>query len=147
MSDSESSNGHSGVNHFLWLGPLIAVPGFLSYFAFFSRWPVFRDTAWLNFSILAAALVISAVGLGRAWTRGGWRRLAGIGSTLVSGGFGAVLVAYVFFISYQLPTTEGVTAEGEPIPAVTLTSYDGKQINVAEAGQDSAILVFYRGFW
>ncbi len=93
------------------------------------------------------ALAISAVGLGRAWPRGGWRRLAGIGSTFVSGGLGAVLVAYVFFLSFGLPTTEGVTAEGELIPAVTLVSYDGKQINVAEAGQDSAILVFYRGFW
>lgn len=147
MSDSERSNGGAGINHFLWLGPLIAVPGFLSYFVFFSRWPVFRDTAWLNFLLLAAALAISTVGLGRAWPRGGWRRLAGIGSTLVSGAFGALLVAYVFFVSDGLPTTEGVTAEGEPIPAVTLASYDGKLINVAEAGQDSAILVFYRGFW
>ncbi len=147
MADSGNPKDGTDSNHFLWLGPLIAVAGLLSYFTFFSRWPVFRDTAWLNFLILAAALVISAMGLRRAGLRGGWRVFAGVGSTLVSGGLGALLVAYVFFLSNGLPSSEGVTAEGEAIPVMTLTSYDGTQVNVAAAGQDSTILVFYRGFW
>jgi hypothetical protein len=147
MADSHLSESSADTNHFLWLGPLIAVPGLLSYFVFFSRWPSLRDTAWLNFLILAAALVISAMGLKRAWPTGGWRILAGIGSTLVSGGLGAVLVAYVFFLSNGLPSVEGVTAEGEAVPALTLASYDGKPINVADAGSGATVLVFYRGFW
>lgn len=69
MADSVDSRDGAGANHLLWLGPLIAVPGLLSYFAFFSRWPIFRDAAWLNFLILAAALAISAMGLRRAWAR------------------------------------------------------------------------------
>ena len=147
MTDSGSPTGGAGANHFLWFGPLIAVPGLLSYFVLFSRWPAFRDTAWLNFLILAAALAISAMGFRRAWQKGGWQVLAGVGSTIVSGGLGAVLVAYVFFISNGLPSTEGVMSEGEAVPAVTLASYDGMQINVAEVGTDSTVLVFYRGFW
>jgi len=151
MADSSSTKQDAsdsvGANHSLWLGPLIAAAGLLSYFGFFVRWPVFRDTAWLNFLILIAALAISAIGARRAWSRGGWRRLAGVGSTLVSGGVGALLVAYVFFLSNGLPSTEGVTTEGEAIPVMTLASYDGSQVNVAAAGDDSTILVFYRGFW
>jgi hypothetical protein len=137
----------AGANHSLWLAPLIAAAGLLSYFTLFARWPVFRDTAWLNFLILFAALAISAMAWRRAWPRGGWRRLAGFGSVLVSGGLGGLLVAYVFFLSNGLPTTEGVTAEGEAVPVMTLTSYDGSRVNVAAAGGDSTILVFYRGFW
>ena len=113
MADSGNPNQGVGANHLLWLGPLIAVPGLLSYFVFFSRWPAFRDTAWLNFAILAVALAISAMGLRRAVASGGWRLFAGIASTITSGGLGALLVAYVFFLSNGLPSVEGVTSKGE----------------------------------
>jgi hypothetical protein len=147
VNEPRVDRGAAGANHALWIGPLIAVAGLLSYFGFFARWPLFRDTAWLNFLILIAALAISAMGLRRAWPGGGWQRFGGVGSTLASGGLGALLVAYVFFLSYGLPSTDGVTAEGEPIPAVTLASYDGQPVNVASAGAGSTVLVFYRGFW
>ena len=142
---AEHENAAAPTNHFLWLGPVIAVPGMLSYFVFFNQWPALRDTAWLNILILAAALLISVLGLRRAAATGGWRVFAGIASTLVSGASGAALLFYVFSLSNQLPSAEGVTAEGERVPAVTLFSYDGKQIDVA--AQKSMILVFYRGFW
>ena len=48
-------------NWMLWTGLVLAVLGFLSYFAFFSRFPVTRDVPWVNgiFLLLAAALLIT----------------------------------------------------------------------------------------
>ncbi len=147
MADSVDSTRTAPTNHFLWLGPVVAVAGLLSYFLFFVQWPMLRDTAWLNLLIVVAGLAVSVLGLSRAMPSGGWRVIAGIASTLVAGGAGALLVFYVFFLSYQLPSDEGVTAEGEAVPAVALVSYDGQSVDVAVAGEDSTILVFYRGFW
>jgi len=135
------------MQHSLWLGPVIAVAGLLSYFTVFARWPMFRDTAWFNLLVLAVGLALSLLGLRRALVRGGWRIAAAIGSTVISGTAAAALVYYVFFLSYQLPSAEGVTAVGEAMPSVALASTDGRQLDVSRPDSDPTIVVFYRGFW
>ena len=80
-------------NHALWLGPLLAIVGLVSYYTLFYRWPMTRDVPWVNFAILLGALALSAVGLARAWRRGGWRRFAGVAGFLWSTGLAVLFVA------------------------------------------------------
>ena len=146
MADSPADRSRGPRNHLLWIGPLIAIPGFLSYYVFFSRFPVFRDTAWLNIGILLGATAISVAGLRRGWGRGSLQRVAGVASLAVSGFLTGLLITYCYVLSYQLPDANLAVAEGAPMPAITLASYDGRDVDLGEAGE-SMVLVFYRGFW
>lgn len=133
-------------NHALWLGPLLAIVGLVSYFTVFYRWPVTRDVPWVNFAILLGALALSAVGLARAWPRGGWRRFAGVGCLVWSTGLAALFVASCTVMS-ALPPPAGVLDVGAPLPAVTLDDHAGTPVDLAAAGTQPLVLVFYRGFW
>jgi hypothetical protein len=132
--------------HFLWIGPLIAIPAFFSYYVFFAQWPVFRDTAWLNIGLLLGALALSVLGLRSVWARGVLLRVGGVASVLVSGAFATMLILYCYVLSYGLPSDEEVVRLGERLPAISLVSDTGETVDLAAAGE-SLILVFYRGFW
>ena len=145
MADSISS--WRSRNHALWLAPMLALGGFLSYSAFFARWPIFRDDPWLNLLILVASIGLSVVGVRRAWPRGGWQRLAGIGGVLLSSALTVLLLVYCYSLSYGLPSAELAVEEGEPIPAIVLASHDGSQVDLGALAREGLVLVFYRGFW
>ena len=132
-------------NHAAWLGPLIAIPGFLSYYTVFYMYPVLRDFPWLNLLILGGAVALSVTAVRRA--RPGWRRFGSIAGLFVSGGLLVSLCLYCFVLSYGVPDPNRVADDGTRIPSITLASWDGEQINVAEAARDKLILVFYRGHW
>jgi len=134
-------------NHALWLGPLTAPIGFISYYTFFAQWPMFRDVPWANLLILAVAIGISVVGIRRAWPVGGWRRGVGILGMFVSVSFTLMLLVYCFVLSYGLPSADLAVKQGGQIPATTLVSNDESDINLGAAASDRLILVFYRGFW
>lgn len=133
--------------HLLWIAPLLSVAGLVSYFTFFVRWPSLRDTAWLNLGIGVVAVGLSLWALRAAWRRRWPWRVAGVAGALVSVAAVGLLVAYTQFISYGLPSTEGVVAVGEGLPDLTLQSYDGTPVDLARAAQEPMVLVFYRGFW
>ncbi|MGH0028936.1 MAG: hypothetical protein ACQGVC_04035 [Myxococcota bacterium] len=143
MTDSPDSRA----GHLLWIAPLLAIAGFFSYFGFFVRWPVLRDTGALNLVVLLAALALSVVALRRGWPGGVGRRIAGVLGVLVSTLLLAGFVGYLYFLSYQLPATDGVVEVGEPLPAVTLAAHDGSSLALGEAGDGPLVLVFYRGHW
>jgi hypothetical protein len=148
MAEPSEAGAHTGAarrNHAAWLGPLIAVPGFLSYWVYFSMWPVFRDVPWLNLLILLGAIALSVVAIRRAVP--GWGRIGSIAGLVFSSLLLGMLCFYCFVLSYQLPDAARVVVDGTRIPAVRLASYDGTQIDVAQAAQEKLILVFYRGFW
>ncbi len=132
-------------NHAAWLGPLIAIPGFLSYYTVFYMYPVLRDFPWLNLLILFGAVALSVTAVRRAGS--GWGRFGSIAGLFVSGGLLALLSLYCFVLSYGVPDPNQVADDGTRIPPITLASWDGTQIDVAEAASDKLILVFYRGFW
>jgi len=133
----------------LWIAPLIAIAGFLSYWGYFVRWPFLRDTGLLNLGLLLLALGLSVLGLRRAWPRGLWRRVAGALGVLISTLLTGLFVAYCYVLSYGLPPTDGVVALGERLPEITLASYDGSPVDLARAseGPGPLVLVFFRGFW
>lgn len=134
-------------NHALWLGPVLAVTGYLSYYMFFAKWPIFRDTAWLNLLILGIAVFISIHGMRRGWRQGLWRKIAGVAGTTFSVFLIGVLAYYCFVLSYQLPSTDVVITEGKTLPAMRLEANDGRLVDIGEVGRDPLILVFYRGYW
>lgn len=132
-------------NHLAWIAPLVAIAGVASYFAWFSMYPILRDFPWLNLGILGAAVALSIVALRRG--SAGWGRVGSIAGLVVSVGSLALLSAYCFVLSYQFPDANRLSEGGTRIPAITLASWDGTSIDVAEAASDKLILVFYRGFW
>ena len=135
----------SSRNHLAWIAPLIAIPGFLSYYTFFSMYPAFRDVPWLNLLILIGAVVLSVMAVRKAGP--GWGRAGSIAGLSVSAGLLALLSLYCFVLSYQLPDANRVADDGTRLPQITLASWDGSRVDVAEAASDKLILVFYRGHW
>jgi hypothetical protein len=72
-------------NHGLWLGPLVGLTGLASYFLLISGWRELSDTPWLNLTVLAGAITLSASALMRAWREGaGLSRVAGVAGLGVS---------------------------------------------------------------
>jgi hypothetical protein len=142
---SEATSVRRPRNYFAWIGPLVAIAGFLSYYAYFSMWPLFRDVPWLNLLVLLAATALSVQGVRVA--RPGLGRAGSIAGLVVSAGLLGFLSYYCFVLSYGLPDPNRVVAERTRIPSVTLASWDGRPIDVADAARDTLILVFYRGYW
>jgi len=132
-------------NPLAWIAPLVAIPGFVSYWAFFAAYPVFRDFPWVNLLILTGAVALSVVALRRA--RPGWGRAGSIAGLAVSVSLLGLLSAYCFVLSYQLPDPNRVVGDGTRIPDITLASSNGGRVDVAAAAADKLILVFYRGHW
>jgi hypothetical protein len=132
-------------NHLAWIAPLVAVFGLLSYFVYFSMWPIFRDFPWLNLLILVAAVALGGLAVRRARTPLG-RVGAGAGLFVAVSMLG-LLCFYAFYLSYQLPDAGLVADDGTRIPPIELVSWDGRQVDVAAAANGELILVFYRGYW
>ena len=143
--DTGSRTQQRSFDHLAWIAPVIAFAGFLSYFALFSQWPLFRDFPWLNLLILLGALALSEIAMRRA--RPGWGRRGSVAGLAVSVLLLVGLSYYCFVLSYQLPDAGRVVGEGAAIPAIALAATDGSQIDVGAAAQDKLILVFYRGHW
>jgi hypothetical protein len=128
-------------NHLVWIGPLIAVIGLVSYFFVFARYPAFRDTAWLNLLLVGAGLGMSVVAIRR---RPGW---LSIGGSLASAACAALLAGYVFGLSNQMPSDAAVVAVGTAAPPFELADHTGAPIGLGELAGTPLVMVFYRGFW
>ena len=69
-----AQNGTRTRSSLLWIGPLVSLVGFVSYWALFARWPSFRDHPWANVILIGVGITASIVGLRRVWGGGGFRR-------------------------------------------------------------------------
>jgi hypothetical protein len=137
MNDSTSNRR----NHLIWIGPLISVVGFVSYFGFFARFPALRDFPWLTLPLVLAGVVVSTLAIQRGRS---WRSIAGAVFSASCAGF---LFVYVFFLSNQLPPPDNVIALGAEAPAFSLPDQDGSLVRLADFRGRPVVLVFYRGFW
>lgn len=128
----------------LWGGLLLAIVAFVSYFAFFTRFPVTRDVPWVPFILflIAVALLISG------WRRASGKVLASIVMVLglvISGGF-----TYLVTIgSGGLPVSAAAPAVGAKAPEFSLPDTNNRPVSLASAlsGSNGVLLVFYRGYW
>jgi hypothetical protein len=149
-------------NWLLWVGFLISVLAFVSYFLFFAQFPVTRDFPWVNFLLFASAAVLLGMGLRRAFARTSSYHgklsgpiLAAL-SVLVLGFF----CFSVFVESRHLPSAQHAPEVGQKAPQFSLADINGRSVSLSELlytpitapsgpGHVSkgVLLVFYRGYW
>jgi AhpC/TSA family len=127
-----------------WGGLLLAFVAIVSYFAFFSRFPVTRDVPWVPFLlfVVAAVLLIS-----------GWRRATGKILPSIVAVLGFLLMGFFTYLvtigSKDMPAAAGAPAVGQKAPEFTLPDTNNRPVSLAStlAGSKGVVLVFYRGFW
>jgi len=136
------------LKHSIWLAPLITVVGFVSYYLYFARFPVLRDTPWVNLPMVTFGAVLAIAGLVRGWANSRWVRkcalsLGALFSLMVAG----FLFHYVFSLSYDLPALSETTASLERAPDFTLIDANGNEVSLSDYRGRMVVISFYRGFW
>jgi hypothetical protein len=142
----------------LWLGFILSLVAFLSYFLVFAKFPVTRDMPWTNFLLFALSLVLLFVGLRRAF--GSSDRYRGkIAGPILSVLSLAVVIFFclaIFYFPRKLPASSQSPRVGQKAPDFTLSDTHGSTVSLATllstplaASQPAkgALLVFYRGYW
>jgi hypothetical protein len=138
-----------GRNHLLWIGPLVAFTGAVSYFVVFAYVPVLRDFPWLNFPLVLAGIVVSVVGLWRAFSDDptALSKFLAVCGLLACLGIGGLFSFYVLVLSNRLPSIDGVAAELATAPDFTLADQNGRLVTLSDFRGRNVVLVFYRGHW
>ena len=143
----------------LWVGFLLTLAAFLTYFSIFIWFPSTRDFPWANLLLFLIAGVLLFMGVRRGFapdrphpTR------SKIVSSLVSAFSLFVFAAFVFTIFIAgswLPASKGAPQVGQRAPDFTLPDASGKLVSLNEllttpingAAPKGVLLVFYRGYW
>jgi drug/metabolite transporter (DMT)-like permease len=141
----------------VWAGFLLSIIALVSYPFVFVRWPLTRDFPWANLLLFGIAVVISLVGIRRAFAPDR-RRIAKIGGSLL-GALSILVVGFFlfsFFIASRwLPTAQGAPHVGQKAPDFTLADTTGRMVSLSEltsapinaAAPKGVLLIFYRGYW
>lgn len=136
-------------NHAIWLGVLLTLVGFFSYFMYFVRFPALRDFPWVNLPLVLAGFILSAMGLWRAV----WRSSVYRGKVLGALGFALSLMIlglfnyYLFSFSYQIPKPTETTLAMTVAPDFTLMNQHGQPVRLSDYRGKKVVLTFYRGSW
>ena len=127
-------------------GAFISWFAFLTYFLIVPRWPDLRDSGVPNVVLGSVGLALALAGARAAFLKKRWR-VTGVGLTVLAALPFVVLTAYIFVLSYRLPGTAGVVAEGSKAPPISLPDQQGRPRNLEEFAGRPVVLVFYRGHW
>ena len=143
----------------LWVGFLLTLVAFITYFAVFIWFPFTRDFPWANLLIflVAAVLVVMGVRRGFASDRPHPTR-SKVVTSIVAAVSVAVLGLFVFVVfvaARWLPPSKGAPQVGQRVPEFTLPDTSGKQVSLNELltspingnAPKGVLLVFYRGYW
>lgn len=143
----------------LWVGFLLTLASFLSYFFIFVWFPVTRDFPWANLVLFLIAAVLLFAGLRRGFAADRPHATrAKVVSSIVSLLGLAVIGFFVFamFVSARwLPPSTGAPQVGQRAPDFTLPDTTGKPVSLSEllsqpingSPPKGVLLVFYRGYW
>ena len=136
-------------NHMLWIGPLLAFLGVVSYFMVFARFASLRDFPWVNLPLVLLGAAAAALGVWRAVVhRETYRgRILGPLSLIVALFFAGVFVLYIFKWSYTLPEMTSTTLSLDQAPDFALASMDGDTVRLSDLRGQKVVVIFYRGFW
>ena len=147
------------INWPLWLGFVLSLAAFFTYFTIFIWFPVTRDFPWANLLIFLVALVLIFMGVRRGFAsdRPHPTRSKVVTSIVATLG---VLIAALFVFSYfvvgrWLPASKGAPQVGQRVPEFTLPDTTGRQVSLNElltapvngSAPKGVLLIFYRGYW
>jgi len=136
------------LKHSYWLAPILAFVGFVSYYTFFAKFPVLRDTPWVNVPVVILTAILGVVGMIVVWGKAKWgRRLLYLGGASVSLLIAALLCFYVYSMSYKIPGLSETTDALEQAPDFTLSDANGRMVSLSDYRGKKVIISFYRGFW
>lgn len=143
----------------LWVGFVLTLAAFLTYFFIFIWFPVTRDFPWANLVLFLIAGVLLFLGLRRGFasdrphpTRSKIvTSIVSVLSVLVFGAF----VFIIFIGGRWLPASKGAPQVGQRAPEFTLPDTAGKPVSLKELlttpvngnPPKGVLLVFYRGYW
>ena len=135
----------------IWVGFLLVAAGLLSYVPIFAQYPATRDFPWVNLLMFAAALLLLAIGLTRAYGRRDryHGRIFGPLLALLSV-VGIGFFAWgIFIVARDLPASASAPHVGQKAPDFTLPDQDDNPVALADllSGSKAALLIFYRGYW
>jgi len=142
----------------LWVGFVLTIAAFLTYFFVFVLFPVTRDFPWANLLLFAAAMFLIFLGVRRGFASD---RPHPVRSKIVASIVATVSVVIlglfvftIFVAGRWLPASKGAPQVGQLAPDFSLPDTNGDQVALADLfeavnGQEpkGVLLVFYRGYW
>ena len=143
----------------LWVGFLLTLVAFMTYFFVFVWFPVTRDFPWANLLIFLVAEAFIVMGFRRGFASD---RPHPTRSKIVTSIIGTVsflifgLFVFTFFVVARwLPASTGAPHVGQKAPDFTLADTTGKPVSLSELlsspvngnAPKGVLLVFYRGYW
>ena len=143
----------------LWVGFVLTIAAFMTYFFVFIWFPSTRDFPWANLLIFLTAAVFLVIGVRRGFasdrphpTRS--KVVTSIVATLSVAILGFFIFT-IFVAARWLPASAGAPHVGQRAPDFTLTDTTGKQVSLTELrtspidgnAPKGVLLVFYRGYW
>jgi flagellar biosynthesis component FlhA len=143
----------------LWVGFLLTLVAFMSYFFVFVWFPSTRDFPWANLLIflIAAVLVVMGVRRGFASDRPHPTRSKVITSIVAAVSVLVIgLFVFTMFVAARwLPASKGAPQVGQQAPEFSLADTTGKQVSLTELrtapidgkSPKGVLLIFYRGYW
>ncbi len=147
------------INWPLWVGLLLTLAAFMSFFFVFVWFPVTRDFPWANLVLFVLAGVLLFMGLRRGFASDRPHPTRSkIISVLVSA-FSVLVIglfAFAYFVGGRmLPASKGAPQVGQRAPDFTLPDTTGKQVSLNELmtapingrAPRGVLLIFYRGYW
>ena len=147
------------INWPLWVGLVLTLAAFFTYFAVFVWFPVTRDFPWATLPIFLIAGLLLFLGIRRGFASD---RPHPTRSKIVTSIVGllslfvfAVFVFTIFVAARWLPASAGAPQVGQRAPEFTLTDTTGKQVSLNElltspvngSAPKGVLLIFYRGYW
>jgi len=158
--NAEQNMGERRTNWQIWVGFALTLVGILSYFLFFDRFPITRDTPWVSGLLFLAAMAFLLQGSRLAFREPQTYRGKAAGPALSAVSL-LLIAAFAFFtfdFTRRLPASISAPHVGQRAPDFTLVDTSGKTVTLAEllsapvlpaaaTPPKGVLLVFYRGYW
>ena len=143
----------------LWVGFLLTLAAFMTYFSVFVRWPSTRDFPWANLLLFLLAAILVFMGIRRGFAADRARPTRSKIVTVIVASLSVLVMAFfvfaIFIAARWLPESKGAPQVGQKAPEFTLTDSTGASVSLAEllstpqngSAPKGVLLVFYRGYW
>jgi hypothetical protein len=143
----------------LWVGFLLTLGAFMSYFTVFVWFPVTRDFPWANLLLFVIAAVLVFLGIRRGFASDRPHPTRSKIVTSIVAALSALVLAFfvftIFIAARWLPASTGAPQVGQKVPDFTLSDTSGKSVSLNEllsspingSAPKGVLLVFYRGYW